>query len=153
MRGFKDHSPHMLALDEVMGLELFNLSKQLKMKLGIDHHHQVTVGMSNDLCFFRGMELDGEEKPKRQNAKDTKAHSEPIVLPTKPEANKWLQLTPRTAALGKDIFERGLTMITKIHAYLVIELNLAENEGEKSKDVPDNTPDFMDPEGERRRWF
>ena len=56
-----------------------------------------------------------------------KAHLEAIVLRTKPEAKKWLQLTPRITAL--DVFERGPTMITKIHAYLVRELILAENEG------------------------
>ena len=47
-------------------------------------------------------------------------------------ANKWLHLTPRIAALGTDAFERGPAMITKIHAYLVKEVNLAENADEKS---------------------
>ena len=32
MRGFKDHSLHMLVLDEVLGLELSNFSRQLKLK-------------------------------------------------------------------------------------------------------------------------
>ena len=36
MRGFKDHSIHMLVLDEVLGLELSNFSRQLKLKPGID---------------------------------------------------------------------------------------------------------------------
>ena len=51
---------------------------------------------------------------------------------TKPEANKWLHLTPRIAALGTDAFERGPVLIKKIHAYLVKEVNLAENAEEKS---------------------
>ena len=33
IRGFKDHSLQMLVLDEVLGLELSNFSRQLKMKL------------------------------------------------------------------------------------------------------------------------
>ena len=41
-------------------------------------------------------------------------------------------LTPQRAALGIHAFERGPPLITKIDAYLVRELNLAENEGEKS---------------------
>ena len=51
-----------------------------------------------------------------------KAVLEAMVLETKPEANKWLHLTPGIAALG----------ITKIHAYLVRESKLAENVEEKS---------------------
>ena len=55
-----------------------------------------------------------------------------MVLRTKPEANQWLHLTPRVAALGADSFEQGPVMIRKIHAYLVKEVNLAENAEEKS---------------------
>ena len=32
MRGFKKHSPHMLVLDEVMGSELSNFTRQHKLK-------------------------------------------------------------------------------------------------------------------------
>ena len=55
-----------------------------------------------------------------------------MVLRTKPEANKWLNLTPRIAALGADAFERGPVLIRKIHAYVVKEVNLAKNAEEKS---------------------
>ena len=51
MRGFKDHSLHMLVLDEVQGLELSNFSRQLKFKPGIDDDHRVIVAMSDDLCI------------------------------------------------------------------------------------------------------
>ena len=91
--------------------------------------------MSNDL-WFRGMEIK-EEGEKRQNSKETKAHLEAMVLRTKPEANKWLHLTPRIAALGMDDFERGPAMITRVQAYLVKELNLAENAEEKSEEFID----------------
>ena len=113
----------MPVLVEVLGLKLSNFSIQLKLKPGIEDDHRVIVGISNDL-WLRGMEFHEEEKPKRQNAKETKAHSEAMVLRIKQEANKWLHLTPRIAALGMDAFE-GVTVITKIHAYLVRELNLA----------------------------
>ena len=39
---------------------------------------------------------------------------------------------PRICALGTGAYERGPVMITKIHAYLVKEVNLAENAEEKS---------------------
>ena len=54
MRGFKNHSLHIL--DEVLGLELSNFSRQLKLKPRIDNDHRVIVAMSNDL-WFRGMEV------------------------------------------------------------------------------------------------
>ena len=55
-----------------------------------------------------------------------------MVLRTKPEANKWLHLNPRVAAFGTDVFDRGPVMITKNHAYMAKEVNLAENAEEKS---------------------
>ena len=124
MRGFKDHSLHMLVLDKVLGLELSNFSRQLKFKPGIEDDHRVIVAMSDDL-WFRGMDIK-EEGERRKNSKDTRAHLEAMILRTKPEANQWLHLTPRVAALGADAFEQGPVMITKIQAYLVKEVNLAE---------------------------
>ena len=117
MRGFKDHSLRMLVLDEVLGLELSNFSRQLKLKPGIDDDHRVIVAMSNNL-WFRGMDIK-EEGERRNNSKDTRAHLEAMVLRTKPEANQWLHLTTRVVALGADAFEQGPVMIRKIHAYLV----------------------------------
>ena len=130
MRGFKDHALHMLVLDEVLGLELSNFSRQLKLKPGIDDDHRVVVAMSNDL-WFRAMEVTGENT-RRKNSQETRAHLEAMVLRTKPEANQWLHLSPRVAALGADAFEQGPMMITKIHAYLLKKVNLAENAEEKT---------------------
>ena len=62
-----------------------------------------------------------------------KAYLEAMVLRTKPEAITWLHLTPRIVALGMDAFELDPAMITKIHAYLVKELNLTENAEERSE--------------------
>ena len=72
MRGFKDHSLHMLVLDEVLGLELSNFSRQLKLKPGIDDDQRVIVAMSNNL-WFRGMDIK-EKGERRKNSKDTRAH-------------------------------------------------------------------------------
>ena len=130
IRGFKDDSLLMLVLDGVLGLEPSNFSRQLNLKPAIHDNHRVIVGVSNDL-WFRGMEIR-EEKEKRQNTKEMKAHLEAMVLRTKPETNKWLHLTPRTAALDMDAFVRGPAMIRNIHAYMVKELNFAENAEEKS---------------------
>ena len=130
MRGFKDHSLHILVLDEVLGFEMYKFSQQLKLKPGIDDDHPVTVAMSND-PWFRGMAIK-EEGESRKNSKETRAHLEAMVLRTKPEANRWLHLTPRIAALGTDAFERGPVMIRKIHAYLMKEVNMAENAEEES---------------------
>ena len=128
MRGFQDLSLHILVFDEVLELQLSNFSRQLKLKPGTHEYHRVIVRMSNDL-LFRGMEIK-EEREKRQNAKETKSHLEAMFLRTKPEANKGLHLIPRVAALGTDAFERGPAMITKVHAYLVKEIYLAENADE-----------------------
>ena len=130
MRGFKDHSLHMLVLDEVLGLELSNFSRQLKLKPGIDDDHRVIVAMLNDL-WFRGMDIK-EEGERRKDFKETRAHFEAMVLRTKPEANRWIHLTPRVAVLGADTFEQGPVTIRKINASLVKEVNLAENAKEKS---------------------
>ena len=92
MRVLKNHSLHMLVLDEVLGLELSNFSRQFKLKPGIDDDHRVIVAMPNEL-WFRGMEVQ-EEGERRKNSKETRAHLEAMVLRTKPEANKWPHLTP-----------------------------------------------------------
>ena len=130
MRGFKNHSLHMLVLDEVLGLELSNFSRQLKLKLGIDDDHRVIAALSNDLWFL-GMEIK-EGRERRENSKETRAHLEAMVLRTKPEANQGLHLNHRIAALGAEAFERGPVMIRKIRAYVVKEVNLARNAEEKS---------------------
>ena len=87
------------------------------------------AAISNDL-WFRAMEVTGENT-RRKNSNETRAHLEALVLRTKPEANQWLHLNPRVAALGADAFEQGPVMITKIYAYLLKEVNLAQNAGEK----------------------
>ena len=88
MRGFTDHALCMLVLDEMLGLELSNFSRQLKLKPGVSDDHQVIVAMSDDL-WFRGMDVTGERE-RRKNSQETRAHLEAMVLRTKPEANQCL---------------------------------------------------------------
>ena len=59
MRGFKDHPLLILVLDEVLGLEQSNFSRQLKLKPRTDEDHRVIVAMSNEL-WFRGREIKEE---------------------------------------------------------------------------------------------
>ena len=97
-----------------------------------------------------------EGRERRENSKETRAHLEAMVLRTKPDANQWLHLTPRIAALGVEAFERGPVMIRNIHAYLVKKVNLAENAEEKSAEfkkqsVPSDPGIFPDTECEGRR--
>ena len=46
-----------------------------------------------------------EEGERRKKSKKTRFHLKAMVLRTKPEANQWLHLTTRVAALGADGFE------------------------------------------------
>ena len=124
----------------MLGLELSNFSRQRKLKRGIDDDHPVVIAMSNDQ-WFRAMEVTGENT-RRENSQETSAQLEAMVLRTKPEANKWLHLSPRVAALGADAFEQGPVMITKIHAYLLKEVNLAENAEEKTAEFVNSVSDY-----------
>ena len=84
------------------------------------------IAISNDL-WFRAMEVTGEKARRK-----TRANLEAMVLRTKPEANQWLHISPRVAAVGADAFEQVSIMIKKIHAYLLKEVNIAENAEEKT---------------------
>ena len=85
-----------------------------------------------DLMTQEGAAVACVKQRDAKKSKKTRAHLEAMVLRTKPEANRWLHLTPRIAALGADAFERGPAIIRKTHAYLVKEVNLAKNAEEKS---------------------
>ena len=98
--------------------------------------------MSNDL-WFRAMEVTGE-KARRKKSQETRAQLEAMFLRTKSEANQWLNLSPRVAALGADVFEQGPIMMKKIHAYLLKEVNLAENAEEKTAEFVNRMCQIID---------
>ena len=59
MRDVLSTNPAGVGEEGVLGFELSNFSRQLKMKPGIDDDHRVIVAMSNDL-WFRGMDIKEE---------------------------------------------------------------------------------------------
>ena len=91
--------------------------------------------MSNDLWFQN--DVIREEASHRKKAEQTEAQLEALTQRTKPEANKWLHLTPRFGALGADAFQRGPPMIAKIHQYFLESLDRAERRGDKATEFID----------------
>ena len=77
-------------LDEVLGLELSNFARLLKLRPGVDDDHLLVQQVADDLCF-------------RQ---------------TKPHTNAWLYLSPGLCTLGEDAFEHAPAVIKEIHAHL-----------------------------------
>ena len=64
IQGFKDCSTYRLVLDEVLGLELSNFARLLKLRSGVDDDHLLVQQVANDL-WFRQMDhakkLTGED--------------------------------------------------------------------------------------------
>ena len=130
MRGFKNHSLHTLVLDELMGLELSNISRQLKLKPGVNGDYRVIVGVSIDL-WFRGMEIK-EEGEKRHNAKKNESSLGSYGFANEARGKHVAALDHSNSSIGQGRFEQGPAMTTNIHAYLAEDLNLVENAEEKS---------------------
>ena len=105
---------HLVSVRRSTGVGTVQLQPTTQTEARLDDDHRLIVAMSNDL-WFRGMEVK-EEGERRKNSMESRAHLEAMVLRTKPEANQWLHLTPRVAALVADAFERGPVMIRKIYA-------------------------------------
>ena len=95
-----------------------------------------------------------EEEDKRQNAKERKAHLEAMVLRTKPDANKWLHLTPRVAALGMDASEGSPDdcQNPRLSRKKIKSggKRRRENNRTRRQDEPDDTGDILDSEGFER---
>ena len=84
--------------DKVLGLDLSNFNRQVKLKPELRDDHKIIAVMSNDL-WFRIDEVN-EETSTRRNAEKTEAQPEALTLRTKVKANKWLHFTPRVGARG-----------------------------------------------------
>ena len=50
IQGFKDCSKTRLMLDDVLGLELSNFARLLKLRPGVDDDHLLVQHVANDLC-------------------------------------------------------------------------------------------------------
>ena len=138
MRGLKAHLLHMNVLEEVVGLDLSNFNRQVKMNPQINNDHNILFNVSNYL-WFRNDEISeviGETSTRRKD-EVTEAQLEALNLRTKPEANKWLHLTPRIGALGPDAFVRGPTMTSKIHQYWLESLDQEELRTDKATKFKD----------------
>ena len=70
MRGLKDHSLHRLVMNEALGLELSNFSRQLKLKPGIHDDHRVIVGRSNYV-----VQRNGDKGRRRKETKGQRNES------------------------------------------------------------------------------
>ena len=118
-QGFKDCSTTRLVLVEVLGLELSNFARLLKLKPGVDVDHLLVQQVAND-PWFRQMDYARNEQGRTVRRNITSAEEDLIALAlrTKPHTNTWLCLSSRVCTLGEDAFEHASAVIKEIHAYL-----------------------------------
>ena len=91
IQGFKDCSTTQLLLDEVLGLELSNFARLLKLRPGVVDDHLLVQQVANDL-WFRQMDYARNEQGRTVRRKMTSAEEDlmALALRTKPHANSWL---------------------------------------------------------------
>ena len=119
IQGFKDCSTTRLVLDEVLGLELSNFARLLKLRPGVDDDHLLVQQVANDLWFGQMDHAENEQgRTVRKNMTSAEEDLTELALRTKPHTNAWLYLSPRLCALGEDAFEHAPAVIKEIHAYL-----------------------------------
>ena len=106
-------------LDEVLGLELSNFARLLKLRSGLDHDNFLVQQVANDL-WFRQMDYNRNEQGRtvRRNMTSAEEDLMALALRTKPHTNAWLCLSPRVCTLGEDAFEHAPAEIKEIHTYL-----------------------------------
>ena len=119
IQGLKDCSTTRLVLDEVLGLELSNFARLLKLRPGVDDDHLLVQQVANDL-WFRQMDYAENEQGRtvRKNMTSAEEDLVALALRTKPHINSWLYLSPRLCTLGEDAFEHAPAVIKEIHVYL-----------------------------------
>ena len=102
----KDCSITRLVLDEVLGLELSNSARLLKLRPGVDDDHLLAQQVAVDL-WFRQMEYAENEQGRtvRKNMTSKEEDLMALALRTKPHTNSWLCLSPKLCTLGEDAFE------------------------------------------------
>ena len=117
-------------LDEVLGFELSNFARLLKLRPGVDDDHLIVQQVANDL-WFRQMDHAEKEQGRtvRKNMTSVEEDLMALALRTKPHTNAWLYLSPRLCTMGEDAFEHAPAVIKEIHAYLKNLLNEREFTG------------------------
>ena len=130
IQGLKDCSTTRLVPDEVLGLELSNFAKLLKLRPGVDDDH-LLVQQAADYFWFRQRDYAENEHGRtvRKNMTSAEEDLMALALRTKPHTNSWLYLSPRLCTLGGDAFEHAPAVIKEIHAYLKNLLNEREPGG------------------------
>ena len=119
IQGFKDCSTTRLVLEEVLGLELSNFARLLKLRPGVDDDHLLLQQVADDLRFRQMDHAENEQgRTVRKNMTSAEEDLMALALRTKPHTNAWLYLSLRLCTLGKDAFEHAPAVIKEIHAYL-----------------------------------
>ena len=119
IQGLKDCSTTRLVLDEVLGLELSNFARLLKLRPGVDDDHLLVKQVADDLWFRQMDHAENEQgRTVRKNMTSAEEDLMAIALRTKPHNNVWLYLSPRLCTLGEDAFEHAPAVIKEIHVYL-----------------------------------
>ena len=92
-------------LDEVLGLELSNFARLLKLRPGVDDDHLLVQQVANAL-WFRQMDYARNEQRRTVKRNMTSAEEDlmALALRTKSHANAWFCLSPRVCTLGEDAF-------------------------------------------------
>ena len=119
IQGLRDCSTTRLVLDEVLGLELSNFDRMLKLRPGVDDDHLLVQQVADDFWF---RQMDYAENEQRRTFKKYMTSAEEdlmaLALRTKPHTNSWFYLPPKLFTLGEDAFEHAPAVIKEIHAYL-----------------------------------
>ena len=119
IQGLRDCSTTRLVLDEVLGLELSNFARLLKLRPGVDDDHLLVQQVADDLWFRQMDHAENEQgRTVRKNMTSAEEDLMAMALRTKPHNNVWLYLSPRLCTLGKDAFEHAPAVIKDIHVYL-----------------------------------
>ena len=119
IQGLKDCSTTRLVLDEVLGLELSNFARLLKLRPGVDDNHLLVQQVADDLWFRQMDHAENEQgRTVRKNMTSAEEDLMAMALRTKPHNNLWLYLSPRLCTLGEDAFEHAPAVIKEIHVYL-----------------------------------
>ena len=103
IQGLKEHSTTRVVLDKVLGLELSNFARFLKLRPRVDDNHVLVQQVTNDLCF-RLMDYvrDAQERMVRKNLTSSEDDLMALAQRTKPHTNSWLCLSARVCTLGEE---------------------------------------------------
>ena len=112
IQGLKYCSTTRLVLDEVLGLELSNFARLLKLRPGVADDHLLVQQVADDL-WCRQMDHAEDEQGRRVRKNMTSAEEDlmAMALRTKPHNNLWLYLSPRLCFMGEDAFEHAPAVI------------------------------------------